>query len=199
MQAESDFLNLEYLRQGTAKQRQAASVIDELELWEHLKSCSPILVGTIPIGIDIASSDLDIICHVTEFDRFERELRASYDRLVSDFTYSFRSVGNVERAVARFRYKGWEFEIFAQPVPSVKQNGYRHMVVEYKLLKRLGEAARETIIELKKEGYKTEPAFAKLLHLPGDPYEELLEMYRWPEARLDAYIKSYMDKENVYE
>ena len=101
------FLNLEYLRQGTAKQRQAASVIDELELWEHLKSYSPILVGTIPIGIDIASSDLDIICHVTEFDRFERELRAPYDRLVSDFSYSFRSVGNVERAVARFRYKGW--------------------------------------------------------------------------------------------
>jgi GTP-dependent phosphoenolpyruvate carboxykinase len=73
------------------------------------------------------------------------------------------------------------------------------MVVEYKLLKRLGEPARETIIELKKSGYKTEPAFAKLLHIPGDPYEELLEMYRWPEDRLDAYIKSYLDKEKVYE
>ena len=73
------------------------------------------------------------------------------------------------------------------------------MIVEYKLLKRLGETARQGIIELKRSGYKTEPAFAKLLRITGDPYDELLQIYHWPEDRLDAYIKSYMDKENGYE
>ncbi|MGO4789953.1 DUF4269 domain-containing protein [Paenibacillus sp. 2KB_20] len=199
MQEHMDFLNLEYLQLGSAKQKQAAMVIDELRLWDHLKPCNPILVGTIPIGIDIASSDLDIICHVTDFARFGRELTKNYSQLVSNFTCSSRTVNNVDRTVARFQYKGWEFEIFAQPIPSPKQNGYRHMIVEYKLLKRLGETARQGIIELKRSGYKTEPAFAKLLHITGDPYEELLKMYHWPEDRLDAYIKSYKDKENGYE
>ncbi|MGG3306173.1 DUF4269 domain-containing protein [Paenibacillus lautus] len=199
MQEHMDFLNLEYLQLGSAKQKQAAMVIDELRLWDHLKPCNPILVGTIPIGIDIASSDLDIICHVTDFARFGRELTKNYSQLVSNFTCSSRTVNNVDRTVARFQYKGWEFEIFAQPIPSTKQNGYRHMIVEYKLLKRLGETARQGIIELKRSGYKTEPAFAKLLHITGDPYEELLKMYHWPEDRLDAYIKSYKDKENGYE
>ncbi|MGG4341461.1 DUF4269 domain-containing protein [Paenibacillus lautus] len=199
MQDHMDFLNLEYLRLGTAKQKQAALVIDELKLWDHLKPCNPILVGTIPIGIDIASSDLDIICHVTDFARFEQELMSRYSELDSNFTCSSRMVNNVNRTVARFRYKGWEFEIFAQPLPSTKQNGYRHMIVEYKLLQRLGETARQGIIELKRSGYKTEPAFAKLLHITGDPYEELLKMYHWPEDRMDAYIKSYIDKENGYE
>lgn len=199
MQEHMNFLNLEYLRLGSDRQKQAAMVIDELRLWDHLKPYNPILVGTIPIGIDIASSDLDIICHVTDFARFERELKTRYSKLVSNFTCSSRTVNNVDRTVARFRYNGWEFEIFAQSLPSTKQNGYRHMIVEYKLLKRLGEAARQRIIELKRSGYKTEPAFAKLLHISGDPYEELLQIYHWPEDRLDAYIKSYMDKENGYE
>ncbi|MBU5346738.1 DUF4269 domain-containing protein [Paenibacillus lautus] len=199
MQENMDFLNLEYLRLGSDKQKKAALVIDELRLWDHLKPYNPILVGTIPIGIDIESSDLDIICEVTDFACFERVLKTRYSEDVTNFTFSTRTVNNVDRTVARFRYTGWEFEIFAQPLPSTKQNGYRHMIVEYKLLKRLGEAARLRIIELKRSGYKTEPAFAKLLHIAGDPYEELLKMYHWPEDRLDAYIKSYMDKENGYE
>ncbi|MGE7822783.1 DUF4269 domain-containing protein [Paenibacillus sp. NPDC093718] len=199
MQEKMDFLNLEYLRLGSNKQKQAAMVIDELRLWDHLKPYNPILVGTIPIGIDIDSSDLDIICHVTDFTCFEREFKTRYSEDVTNFTCFSRTVNNVDRSVARFRYKGWEFEVFAQPLPSTSQNGYRHMIVEYKLLKRLGEAARQEIIKLKRSGYKTEPAFAKLLHISGDPYEELLQMYYWPEDRLDAYIKSYMDKENGHE
>lgn len=199
MQENIDFLNLEYLRRGSDKQKQAALVIDELRLWDHLKPYNPLLVGTIPIGIDIESSDLDIICHVTDFACFERELKTRYSEDVTNFTCYSRTVNNVDRSVARFRHKGWEFEVFAQPLPSTSQNGYRHMIVEYKLLKRLGETVRQGIIELKKLGYKTEPAFAKLLRITGDPYEELLQMYHWPEDRLDAYIKSYMDKENGYE
>jgi len=48
------------------------------------------------------------------------------------------------------------------------------MIVEYKLLKQYGEELRKRIVSLKKQGYKTEPAFAIELNLAGDPYEALL-------------------------
>ncbi|MDH6670469.1 DUF4269 domain-containing protein [Paenibacillus glucanolyticus] len=199
MVEDMDFLNIDYLRQGSAKQQQAAEVIDRLELLDHLKCYHPIWVGTIPIGIDIASSDLDIICQVTDFVSFERGMKERYGEILPGLTSSLRTVDNLERMVIRFRYGGWEFEVFAQPLPSTHQNGYRHMVVEYRLLKRLGEVGRQSIIELKKSGYKTEPAFAKLLNIPGDPYVELLKMYDWSEDQLDAMIKQFTDKENGYE
>lgn len=66
-------------------------------------------------------------------------------------------------------------EIFGQPVPTKQQMGYRHLIAEHKLLMKHGETFRQKIIKLKKQGYKTEPAFAKALGLKGDPYLELLK------------------------
>jgi len=49
------------------------------------------------------------------------------------------------------------------------------MVTEYDILNHFGEDFRQQIIALKKAGYKTEPAFANILNLKGDPYTALLE------------------------
>jgi len=46
-------------------------------------------------------------------------------------------------------------------------------MIEYELLQR-DPRMRERVISLKKQGYKTEPAFCKLLNISGDPYEGLL-------------------------
>ncbi|MNY83296.1 hypothetical protein D3C86_2259750 [compost metagenome] len=51
------------------------------------------------------------------------------------------------------------------------------MYVEYNLLSIHGEQFRQHIIELKKQGLKTEPAFAQALGIKGDPYLELLKLY----------------------
>ena len=56
------------------------------------------------------------------------------------------------------------------------QYAYRHMIVEARLLKIGGPAARPAIRRLKREGRKTEPAFAHYFDLEGDPYETLLEL-----------------------
>ena len=53
--------------------------------------------------------------------------------------------------------------------------GYLHMVIEYKILLQKGESFRQQVIALKQSGLKTEPAFAQLLGLPGNPYTALLE------------------------
>ncbi len=50
------------------------------------------------------------------------------------------------------------------------------MLIEYKLLLEKGEEFRKEIISLKKQGYKTEPAFAKLLGVEGNAYEGLLKL-----------------------
>lgn len=50
------------------------------------------------------------------------------------------------------------------------------MLIEYKILEQQGEEFRKEILELKERGYKTEPAFALLLGLQGNPYEALLQL-----------------------
>jgi hypothetical protein len=70
---------------------------------------------------------------------------------------------------------GFEIEIFGQSIPTRQQFAYRHLIVEHNLLNRHGEKFRQRIIELKRQGWKTEPAFASALGLTGDPYTELLK------------------------
>ncbi|MNK30599.1 hypothetical protein D3C87_490190 [compost metagenome] len=49
------------------------------------------------------------------------------------------------------------------------------MLIEHQILQEKGEDFRLKIIALKRNGYKTEPAFAKLLNLQGNPYLDLLK------------------------
>jgi hypothetical protein len=51
------------------------------------------------------------------------------------------------------------------------------MIIESRILKEKGIDFKEKIIKLKSSGIKTEPAFAKLLGLNGNPYVELLKLY----------------------
>jgi len=77
-----------------------------------------------------------------------------------------------------------EIEIYAQSLDSCKQNGYRHMVVEDRILRLGGERTREEIIILKKSGLKTEPAFARYLGIYGNPYDELLKLEEYSDKKI---------------
>ena len=169
-----DFINISYLKKGNAKQQAAFKTLREIDIFEHLKSFDPILVGTIPIAIDIENSDLDIICCCENPDLFVGTLRHYFDTF-PDFVISKKTINDVETVLVRFMASDFEIEVFGQQVPSRQQPGYRHMIIENALLNQYGENFRAEVIALKREGYKTEPAFAKLLHLSGDPYLELLK------------------------
>lgn len=54
------FADTAYLAAGNERQRSAYRVLTELGLLERLASFNPILVGTVPLGIDIPDSDLDV-------------------------------------------------------------------------------------------------------------------------------------------
>lgn len=169
-----DFKSIEYLEKGNDKQQLAFSILNEYRILEILQNFDPIVVGTIPICIDIESSDLDIICYCKEEEDFIRDL----NHFQSNYKFSVRKIDtpNGEAIVCNFIIGEMEFEIFAQKIPTTDQAAYKHMVIEHKILALKDEAFRQEVIALKRQGIKTEPAFAMLLGLEGNPYDALLNV-----------------------
>ncbi|MFS0780696.1 DUF4269 domain-containing protein [Bacillus sp. 1P06AnD] len=167
------FTSLDYLKNGTRKQQQAFECLQGLCIMENLVSYQPTLCGTIPLNIDIEDSDLDIIVEVNDLQEFSILVSQLY-RHKPDFQLKKEQVRKTPAVTCSFAHKGFIIEIFAQNQPVTHQNAYRHMVIEHEILKEQPDI-RNKIIELKRQGLKTEPAFCLLLGLDGDPYEELLQ------------------------
>jgi hypothetical protein len=169
-----DFTNIEYLKKGNKRQRQAYIELTKLSIFEDLQAYSPLLTGTIPIGIDLPESDLDIICECSNHKEFAKTLTSLYSDK-DKFEIKTNTWNNLFSTIATFRAGEFEIEVFGQDYPTKEQNAFRHMLIEHKILILKDDKFRKEIIRLKKEGLKTEPAFAKLLGLVGDPYAELLK------------------------
>ncbi len=136
------------------------------------RAYSPFLAGTIPIEINIESSDLDIICECYDLDPFDELMAQSYKHFLG-----FRLIKNNDHlSVCQFMCMNFKFEVFAQAKPIQEQNAPVHMLVEYELLKLGGQKSKAGIKSLKKQGLKTEPAFCEYFNFPGDSYNELLKL-----------------------
>ena len=168
------FNSLTYLSTGNTRQKAAYDLLLKYDLFGILQSFDPILTGTIPINIDIENSDLDVICCFSNKANFRNRVNLAFSDF-EGFKLTDTIINQQETIVANFIVDGWPVEVFGQYILTRQQNAYRHMVVEYLLLEHYGESFWQQVIELKKQGYKTEPAFAKLLGLNGDPYLELLK------------------------
>lgn len=170
-----DFTNIAYLKTGNLRQQKAYRLLSELSIFEDLHAYQPILTGTIPIEIDLPNSDLDIICSCSNPEAFSRHITDLYsDR--TNFRIRTKNWNGLPSTIASFQTEDFEIEIFGQDCPTESQNAYKHMLIEYQILQAKGEAFMAEIIRQKQEGLKTEPAFAKLLGLEGDPYVKLLQV-----------------------
>ncbi|RKE77063.1 DUF4269 domain-containing protein [Chryseobacterium sp. AG363] len=170
-----DFTRIDYLKDGNERQKKAYEILTKYRVFDKLKDYSPILAGTVPIEIDIKGSDLDLI--------FEVDLKYEQDFLDDllfcqliphDVEVEYPIVNGEKCMTLNFMLEGFPIEIFGQNKPTKQQNAYLHMMAEYKILKEKGEEFKQRIIELKKQGIKTEPAFGILLGLEN-PYEDLLK------------------------
>ncbi len=168
------FDTLNYLQNGNARQQQAYTILTESNIFEQLAAYDPILVGTIPINIDIESSDLDIGCYWVNKSRFMEDLMHFLGQKPK-FRIIEYCINGEECVIANFNLFEFEVEIFGQNIPTKRQNGYRHMLIEHRILLERGEAFRQQIIALKRQGIKTEPAFGLVLGLENDPYQALLD------------------------
>lgn len=167
----NNFDTIEYLQHGNPKQKEVYGVLVKSGIMEALHQYDPLLVGTIPINIDIEDSDIDIICYYDDSSEFSGNLIIMFQDL-DDFEIT-ESEDN-DAIIAHFTIDNFKFEIFAQDIPTRQQSAYRHMMIEHAILSKHGEAFRQEIINLKNQGMETEPAFGVLLGLENDPYEELL-------------------------
>lgn len=168
-----DFKDINYLKDGNYRQKSAYQILIKYGVFEKLADFDPILTGTIPINIDIAESDLDIICYWQNITDFITWLEKLFSK-EQGFNLRQERINGQKTVVANFWIDDFEIEIFGQNTPTVEQNAYKHLLIEHQILQEKGKNFRQKIIELKKKGIKTEPAFAQLLGLVGNPYLSLL-------------------------
>ena len=176
-----------YLLAGSLAQQAAYRTLQRHAILPLLHAYKPILVGTFPLDIAIASSDLDIICEVHNFLAFS-QLAAQHFEHCPGYAARHVQLGSLASLVISFQLDGMEVEVFGQPLATEQQNGYRHMVVEARLLAIGGPVFKENIIHLKTQGLKTEPAFAALLSLSGDAYQALLRLELATDAELASLL-----------
>lgn len=169
-----NFLDITYLKNGNELQQNVYHLLKTHRVLEILNEYQPIVVGTIPIEINIENSDIDIVGEAIDFDKAESYLIEQFSTY-TDFKINQQISNNKACLTCNFFIESFEIEIYLEHKKPTEQNAYRHMLIEAQVLEKFGKEFKNNIIQLKKNGYKTEPAFAKLLHLQGDPYAALLE------------------------
>jgi hypothetical protein len=189
---QKDWRDLTYLLRGTATQQAAYQALEALRVFPLLRAFDPVLAGTIPLDVDIPGSDLDIVCYAEDGGAFAQCLHDAFGHCVG-FALQRDLLNGLPTVIAQFTYRGFPVEIFGQPLPVMAQAAIRHMLVEERLLRHGGEEVRWKIRHLKRQGLKTEPAFAAIFDLAGDPYDRLLELAELCEEELLALIRHSPD------
>ena len=164
--------SIDALRTGTPVQRAAWRVLTELAILDILAPFHARLVGAIPIDVDIPGSDLDIICQAPDLEPLARVLEAHFGRF-PDFHLARKTRYGHPILVCDFTHRGFPIQVYGSPTPVERQRGWVHMAAEAHLLNLGGPEAREAVRALKQAGKKTEPAFAQVFGLAGDPYDAL--------------------------
>jgi hypothetical protein len=177
------FLQPDYLRLGNPNQQE---LWEDLEKWKILKNLigfKPTLAGTIPIGIDTETSDVDILVKYNVPSHLQKICYAKF-RNFANYSFSEKTISLRVTLICRFSTPKFQYEIFGQSLEPTEQYAWIHMMVENRFLSLANENFRETIRELKRSGLKTEHAFCEALALKGDPFKTLL---LWNQKSDDEY------------
>jgi hypothetical protein len=164
------------------------AAVAESGVLETLAAFHPHIAGTPPLAIDVEGSDIDVLCDYADADAFTRVVVNAY-ATAEGFRISQWRTG-ARTIVAGFHLAGWPFEIFAQTTPVQRQVGWRHFLIEKRLLDLGVPELRTAVVAAKRSGRKTEPAFADLLRLDGNPYEALLALEQLDDDALRTLPRS---------
>ncbi len=176
---------------GTPMQHKMYQALDRLQIMDTLAPWEPVVIGTIPLDIDIPGSDIDIALYVDDFDQVEQVVRQHFSQFdgfrLERRVQTYRTV-----LVCQFFFDGFEIELYGENRPTECQNGYRHMVIESRFLDLAGTRLRDHIRQLKLNGLKTEPAFAEVLGIEDDPYDSLLMYYHRSDSAYLSTLSHYI-------
>ncbi len=181
-----DLYSIDYLSQGSARQRRAARVLHEARIWDRLREIPEIefaLAGSLPLDLAAESSDLDIVVCVADLKVFLHQVREAFG-LEREFSASL-GLGRGGRCVLASFVVGnpideqeqERIEIFAQTQALPMQAAIVHLLIEARLMGLApdGSTFIERLREARLNGLKTEEAFGAVLGL-SQPYEELLAL-----------------------
>lgn len=172
----------------TAQGRRALAVIRQAGVLDALEAYDPVVVGTFPLGLDREGSDVDVLCHADDLQRFIDHATAAFGDHEQFGSHRFVPRDGHEAAVVRFAVDEVPIEVFAQPVPTTDQHGYRHLQVERRVLALGGERLATKLRASRAPGASVEAAFAEVLGLTGDPFEAVLSLEGASTARLEALV-----------
>jgi hypothetical protein len=161
--------------------------LERTEILRKLAAFDPHVVGTPPLGLDLLRSDVDVICFAPDAEGFACAVWKAFGAC-PDFRM-WQKVELDRPIVAKFTEAGWIIEIFGQASPISEQYGWRHFLLEQRLLALGGDAFHFAVMTQRNSGMKTEPAFAAALNLDGDPYEALLCLERCSDMELAALVR----------
>jgi hypothetical protein len=162
------------------------SAITRAAIARTLLTFDPRIVGTLPLGLAVPGSDIDVVCHAPDPNIFAETIWRHYQLADGFVLYRWRS--GTRPAIARFIWDGWPFELFGDTRPVAQQQGWIHFEVERRLLALDDGRLRRAVSARRAGGMKTESAFAAALGIGGDPYLGLIELATESDAQLRARL-----------
>lgn len=170
-----------------------AILVSELRLLEMFKDNEPFIAGTPPLAIDLPNSDLDFLVTFADPNEFKLMCQQGF-ALLPEFEITVGEINDMQYSLCRFTYRGIPVEIFCASLSTFRQSGFLHFNAEEKLLKYGPPSWQQEVLNLKEMGYKTEPAFARLLQNDEiDAYQLILDIQRKPIQELRSAIRSSMN------
>ena len=166
------FQDPSYLIKGSEKQLQAYQLLKRTRILEKLLRFTPVLTGCLPLDID-TQNRIYITCCWEDKAQFFKALNQFQEE--ENFEIRDIDLRGVNTIICCFDVDDFHVRIMGQNFPVEQQESYLHLLKEALILEKKGEDFKQEIIELKKIGLETEPAFAYLLNLNGDPYLQVLE------------------------
>ena len=169
--------------------KQIFNALSDSKILESFKKYTPFVAGTFPLGVQVKNSDLDILMFSQNLDQLSSELKVSYGHL-SDYKVERGPVDGMDSLIVNFIFDSVPFQVFAQNRPVVFQKAFVHFQIEERLLKMGGDKFQRAVKKLRQEGLKTEPAFAQLLGIKKDPYNEMFVLQRSTDEELRKMLES---------
>jgi hypothetical protein len=149
---------------------------------------NPHIAGTPPLELDLPGSDIDVLCFAPDAYAF---IDTVWRIFSSAPAFTAKQLVRAPRpVVVCFEMAGWRIELYGEAIPVEQQRGWRHFVVERRLLALGGQDLRVAVHALRQHGMKTEPAFAAVLRLSGDPYLSLLDLGEQDDETLVSVLRA---------
>lgn len=154
----------------------ARSRLASANVFDALIEYDPRWVGSIPLDIHGPGADADICCCAgPDLDSFQARLTDAFSKH-DGFEVSPNLHAGEASIIARFNLDDLPVEIYGRARPVECHESYIHWLAEDRLLRLAEDRLRLDVTRAKRQGLKTEPAFATCLKLGGEPYAELLKL-----------------------